>query len=53
LKFTEVWHWCLVLAQEVEQSVHVPDGLFRPPACLDKAKGSRIAADLSQIGWIL
>jgi len=53
LKFTEVWHWCLVLAQEVEQSVHVPDGLFRPPTCLDKAKGSRIAADLSQIGWIL
>jgi len=53
LNCTEVLLWCLVLAQEVEQRAYVPGGLFRPPACLDKAKTSRSAADFSQTWWIL
>ena len=33
--------WCLVLAQKVEQSAHVPRGLLRLPACLVRAEDSR------------
>ena len=53
LNCTGVLLWCLVLAQEVEQSAYVPGGLCRPPACLDKAKTSRSAADFSRTWWIL
>jgi len=34
-------HCCLVFAQEVEQSAHVPRGLLRLPACLVRAEDSR------------
>jgi hypothetical protein len=36
-----VFPCCLVLAQEVEQSAHVPRGLLRLPACLVRAEASR------------
>ena len=33
-------HSCLVLAHQVEQSAHLPRGLLRLPACLQRAQGS-------------
>ena len=33
----DIFHGCLVPAQQVEQSAHLPHGLLRSPACLSRA----------------
>jgi len=48
-----VLHCCLVLAQKVEQSAHLPRGLLRLPACLVSAEGSKSVCVLSRVWWIL
>jgi hypothetical protein len=44
---------CLVLAQKVEQSAHLPRGLFRPPACLVRKEASTNACVSSRARWKL
>ena len=45
--------WCLVLAQEVEQSAHVPRGFLRLPACLVRAEDSRSVCVVSRAWCVL
>ena len=50
---TPVFHWWLVVSQQVEQSAHVTRGLLRLPACLENLKGSRSACVFSRACWVL
>ena len=53
LKFTEVTHGGLVLAQKVEQGAHLPRALVMLPACLQQTQSLNECGCLFRRWWIL